>query len=329
MLYQTGDFAIMKRTILDYLGIVVGCIIVSIAFVFFINPYKLVPGGVFGASIVLHNLFPALQVGTFSYMISIPLLFASYFILGKGIGSKTLLASLLSPFIMNVVSSVAYPTKEALRELDPSQLAGGVLDLSNDLILACIIGPVLIGVGEGIMMRCRATSGGSDVVAMLINKFMHIKFSFALLAVDAAVVLFGLLVIGMGFGRDTVDNHSWILSGYSLVCIFIMSKTVSFVVSGSKNNKLMFIVTERNHDDMRNFILNNLDRTATVLPSHGLYHKGEKDVLMMVVRMHEVDIVTTSIKEFDPGVFVIVTDAYDTFGERWKDFPDKSALILS
>lgn len=319
----------MKRTILDYLGIIVGCTIVSIAFVFFINPYKLVPGGVFGTSIVLHNLFPALQVGTFSYMISIPLLIASYFVLGKGIGGRTLLASLLSPFIMNVVSSIAYPNEEALRSLDPTQLAGGVLDLSNDLILACIIGPVLIGLGEGIMMRCRATSGGSDVVAMLINKFLHVRFSFALLAVDATVVLFGLLVIGMGLGQDSVGNHSWILSGYSLICIFIMSKTVAFVVSGSKNNKLMFIVTERNHDEMRKFIVDNMDRTATVLPSHGLYQKGEKDVLMMVVRMHEVDIVTTTIKEFDPGVFVIVTDAYDTFGERWKDFPDKSALLLS
>jgi len=319
----------MKRTILDYLGIIVGCTIVSIAFVFFINPYKLVPGGVFGTSIVLHNLFPALQVGTFSYMISIPLLIASYFVLGKGIGGRTLLASLLSPFVMNVVSSIAYPNEEALRSLDPTQLAGGVLDLSNDLILACIIGPVLIGLGEGIMMRCRATSGGSDVVAMLINKFLHVRFSFALLAVDATVVLFGLLVIGMGLGQDSVGNHSWILSGYSLICIFIMSKTVAFVVSGSKNNKLMFIVTERNHDEMRKFIVDNMDRTATVLPSHGLYQKGEKDVLMMVVRMHEVDIVTTTIKEFDPGVFVIVTDAYDTFGERWKDFPDKSALILS
>lgn len=319
----------MKRTILDYLGIIVGCTIVSIAFVFFINPYKLVPGGVFGTSIVLHNLFPALQVGTFSYMISIPLLIASYFVLGKGIGGRTLLASLLSPFIMNVVSSIAYPNEEALRSLDPTQLAGGVLDLSNDLILACIIGPVLIGLGEGIMMRCRATSGGSDVVAMLINKFLHVRFSFALLAVDATVVLFGLLVIGMGLGQDSVGNHSWILSGYSLICIFIMSKTVAFVVSGSKNNKLMFIVTERNHDEMRKFIVDNMDRTATVLPSHGLYQKGEKDVLMMVVRMHEVDIVTTTIKEFDPGVFVIVTDAYDTFGERWKDFPDKSALMLS
>lgn len=318
----------MKKTIFEYLGIVAGSVVVSIAFVFFINPYKLVPGGVFGTSIVLHNLFPSIQVGTFGYIIGIPLLMASYFILGKGIGAKTLVASLTSPFIMNIISTMAYPDEEALHALDPSRLAGGCIDMSNDLILSCIIGSVLIGFGEGIMMKCRATSGGSDVVAMIIAKFSHMKFSHALLLVDGAVVLFGLLVIGMGIGTESAQGHSWVLSGYSLLCIFMMSQTVAFVVSGAKNNKLMFIVTEKDHEEMRQFILKELDRTATVIPSFGLYKQGEKDTLMMVVRMHEVDIVTSSITEYDPNVFVIVTDAYDTFGERWKDFPDKSAVTI-
>lgn len=318
----------MKRTILDYLGTIVGSIIVSVAFVFFINPYKLVPGGVFGTSIVLHNLFPTVQVGTFSLMISVPLLVSSYFILGKGIGGRTLVVSFVSPFIMNMISSLAYPTEEALHALDPKLLAGGHIDMSNDLILTCIIGSVLIGFGEGIMMKCRATSGGSDVVAMIISKFTHIKFSHALLMVDGAVVLFGLLVIGMGLGTGDVQARSWVLSGYSLLCIFMMSQTVAFVVSGSKNNKLMFIITDKNQKDMRDFILNKLDRTATVIPSSGLYSQSDKETLMMVVRMHEVDIVTSTINEYDPNVFVIVTDAYDTYGERWKDFPDKSALTI-
>ncbi len=107
-----------------------------------------------------------------------------------------------------------------------------------------------------------------------------------------------------------------------------MTKMVEFVVSGNKNNKLMFIVTEKNQEEMRQFVLKELDRTATVFPSHGLYANGEKDTLMMVVRMHEVDIVISRITEFDPNVFVIVTDAYDTFGERWNEFPDGNTLRL-
>ena len=112
----------MKRNIIEYLGIILACFITSVAFVFFINPYKLVPGGVFGTSIVLHNLFPAIQVGTFSYMISIPLLILSYLCLGKNFGVRTVLTALLTPLMMNVLTTLAYPNVEAMQSLDPSHL---------------------------------------------------------------------------------------------------------------------------------------------------------------------------------------------------------------
>lgn len=319
----------MKKTISEYAGILFGCFLTSVAFVFFINPYKLVPGGVFGTSIVLHNLMPAIQVGTFGYMISIPLLILSYFILGKNIGARTLVASLVTPFLMNMLTLIAYPNPEAVQSLDPSLLAGGVIDLSNDLILACIIGPALMGVGEGIMMRCKATSGGSDIVAMIIHKYVRIRFSKALLLVDGVVVLFGLLVIGMGFGSDTVNEHSWVLSGYSLVCIFVASQTVAYVVSGSKSHKLMFIITESHRDDIRDFVLHKLDRTATVLESHGLYTEKKRDTLMIALRLKEVNSVTAGIRELDPTAFVVVTDAYDAYGQRWKELPTKHEIQLS
>lgn len=319
----------MRKQILDYVGIVIGCFIVSVAFVFFINPYKLVPGGVFGTSIVLHSLFPHIQVGTFGYMIAVPLLVLSYLLLGKSIGIKTLVATLVTPFLMNILSSIAYPDATALRNLDSSQLCGGYLDLSDDLILAAVLGPVLVGVGEGIIFRCNATSGGSDIVAMILRKYCHVKFANALMATDGVVVLFGLLVIGMGIGTDAPSEHSWLLSGYSLICIYITSKTISYVISGSKNTKLLFIVTESDSKQMQEFILKRLDRTATVLKSCGLYTRREKDTLMMVVRQQEVDIITKCISEIDPNVFVIVNDCYDIYGYRWKDFPDNSTLTVN
>lgn len=311
-----------RRLLLDYVGIVLGSAIVSLAFVLFINPYKLVPGGVFGTSIVLHNIMPDIQVGTFGYMISIPLLILSYFFLGKGVGAKTLVASLVSPLFMNLFSYCLYPSGEALRTLDPSLLAGGCLDLSHDMIVTCIFGPILIGVGEGFIIRSGATSGGSDIVAMLISKYLRVKFSYALLGVDSAVILFGLVVIGMGLGGGHVESHSWVLSCYSIICICIMSKVVGVVVTGTKNNKLMFIITS-DKERMRSFILEDMDRTATVIPSNGLYSGGERDTLMMVVHMNEVEDVTTTLSEIDPGCFVVVTDAYDAYGERWSDLPDK------
>lgn len=319
----------MKRTIIEYLGILFGCFLTSVAFVYFINPYKLVPGGVFGTSIVLHNLFPAFQVGTFGYMISIPLLVLSYFFLGKHIGARTLVASLVTPFLMNIVSNFAYPDAASLQALDPSKIAGGHMNFSHDLILTCIIGPILVGIGEGIIMKCKATSGGSDIVAMLFHKYLRVKFSHALMAVDAFVVCFGLVVIGFGLGTENTQENSWLLSGYSLICIFLMSRTLSIVLSGTKNHKLMFIITDHDKWAVRDFIIDELDRTATVLMGHGLYSQEEKATLMMVVEMREVEELTTAIAKFDPNVFIIVTDAYDAFGLRWNELPEKNSLHLS
>ena len=108
-----------------------------------------------------------------------------------------------------------------------------------------------------------------------------------------------------------------------------MSRTVAYVASGSKNNKLLFIVADKEPTELREFILHKLDRTATVMDSTGLYSQEGKTTLMMVIHMREVDAVTTAIKGIDPSAFVIVTDAYDAYGKRWKAFPDRRSIELS
>lgn len=317
-----------RKTINEYLTIVVGCLIVSVGFVFFINPYKFVPGGVFGTSIVLHNLMPQLQVGTFSYMISIPLLLLSYFLLGKGLGAKTLFATLVTPCFMNLISRMVYPSEEALQRLSPAEICGGMLNLSDNLMLAVILGSVLIGVGSGFIMKSHATTGGTDIVAMIIHKYLRVRFSNALLTVDGAIVTFGLIVIGFGIGADSPAENTWMLSGYSLICIFIMSRTLAYIASGSKNNKLMFIITPKRDSNLREFIIERLDRTATIVESTGLYSQEGQTTLMMMVRMREVEAVTTAVKSIAPEAFVIVTDAYDAYGKRWKAFPDKHTIEI-
>ena len=94
----------MKKIISSWIGIFVGCTILAAGFVYFINPYNLVPGGVYGASIVLHNLFPSIQVGTFGYMFDIPLLIISVLVLGAKLGARTIVAALFTPLAMNVLS---------------------------------------------------------------------------------------------------------------------------------------------------------------------------------------------------------------------------------
>lgn len=317
----------MKNTLCSWLNILIGCIIVAAGFVFFINPYNIVPGGAYGASIVLHNLFPSIQVGTFGYMFDIPLLVLSVVLLGTKLGARTIAAALTTPLLMNMMSKMAYPTEEALHALDPSQLIGGTMNLSDHLMLACVMGATLIGIGTGIVVRNQATTGGSDIVGMLLQKYCHIRFSKAILLVDGAVVCFGLLVIGFGIGSaEDSTQPSWHLSFYSLIAIFIISRVIAYMINGSKNDKLIFVISDKQMTALHSYILKDLDRTATCIKSSGLYTGKEKEMIFLVVSYKEVAGVKHTIKAADSKAFVVVTDAYDTFGEGWKQLPSPNEI---
>lgn len=317
----------MKKTIYAWASILLGCTILAAGFVFFINPYNIVPGGVYGASIVLHNLFPSIQVGTFGYMFDIPLLILSVILLGAKLGTRTIAAALITPLLMNIMSRFVYPTQEALERLDPTQLLGGTMNMSEHLMLTSIIGATVIGIGTGIVIRNQATTGGSDIVGMLLQKYCHIRFSRAILLVDATVVCFGLLVIGFGIGSANDSTQpSWHLSFYSLISIFVISRVIAYVINGEKNDKLIFIISNKNLPELRRYILEDLDRTATYIKSSGLYTREDKEMIFMVVSYKEVAGLKLKIKEADPHAFVVVTDAYDTFGEGWKQLPSAHEL---
>lgn len=317
----------MKKTLCAWLNILLGCTILAAGFVFFINPYNIVPGGVYGTSIVLHNLFPSIQVGTFGYMFDIPLLILSVVLLGAKLGTRTIAAALITPLIMNVLSELVYPTQEALESLDPEQLLGGVMNMTDHLMLTSIIGAAVIGIGTGIVIRNQATTGGSDIVGMLLQKYCHIRFSNAILLVDGTVVCFGLVVIGFGIGSaDDVSQPSWHLSLYSLISIFIISRVIAYIINGAKNDKLIFVISDKNMHALHEYILKDLDRTATCIKSSGLYTGKEKEMLFLVISNKEVPGVKMTIKMADPDAFVVVTDAYDTFGAGWKELPSANEL---
>ena len=285
----------------------------AVGFVFFINPYNIVPGGVYGASIVLHNLFPGIQVGTFGYMFDIPLLILSVILLGSKLGGRTI--------------ALCYADDEALRILDASLLLGGFLDVSLDILLTCFIGSLVFGIGTVIVVRNQGTTGGSDIVGMLLQKYCHIRFSNAILLVDGAVVCFGLVVIGFGIGNaEDVIRPSWHLSFYSLIAIFIISRVIAYVINGSKNDKLIFVISDSKMTGLHEYILKDLDRTATYIKSSGLYSGADKEMLLLVVSYKEVAGIKLKIKQVDPRAFVIVTDAYDTFGEGWKQLPSPNDI---
>lgn len=326
LLEPVGTFAWWR----SMFAIILGCLIMAVGYSYFVSPYNIVPGGVYGMGIVLHNVFPSIQVGTFGYMIDVPLLASAIIVFGRQFGGRTLFAACLTPGLINLLSWIAFPNQEALEALDPKQLFGGVIDLSNDLMLASLLGAVLIGLGVGLVLRNQATTGGTDIIAMYLQKFAKMKFSTGILLADSCVVLSGLLVIGFGVGsgadREAVEGGSWLLSFYSLITIYVSSRVLAYVIDGASYDKLLFIISENHHAELRDFIIEDMDRSGTYIKGKGMYTDQDREMIFVVVSRKEVHLVQNKVREIDPKAFMVVTDAYETFGEGFKQFPDKDTI---
>ncbi len=287
------------RTLLMLLS---GSLILSAGFVLFMNPYRVVPGGVYGLGIVLHELFPGVQVGTFGLLFDIPLLLIGMKVFGRRFGGKTLIAALMIPLIMNIMT--------ALVGNDPATMFSGRMDLSDDMFLVCIFGGLFIGTGMGLILKTHATSGGTDIIAMLLSRYARLPFSRGVLLADSAVVIVGMIVLG-----------SWRLPLYSLVTIFVSTRMIDLIIDGPSYDKLLFIISEK-QDEIKDFILTNMGRGGTYLPSTGMYTGTHREMIFLVVSRSEVSAVKARIKEIDPAAFVVVVNAHETYGDGFKPFPE-------
>ena len=117
------------------------------------------------------------------------------------------------------------------------------------------------------------------------------------------------------------------LSLYSLICIFISSRVIDHVIDGASYNKLLFIISDDHSEAMRDYIINDMERGATILKASGMYTKEDKEMIFLVVSRREVAQVQRKIKSIDPKAFLVVTDAYDTYGEGFKAFPEDDSIL--
>ena len=169
--------------------------------------------------------------------------------------------------------------------------------------------------------------GGTDITGMLLHKFAKMKFANGVLLSDAFVVLCGLVVIGFGVGLpDGKEGQGLLLSLYSAVCIFVNAKVLGYTIDGASRDKLLYIICDQHSEAMREYILYKLNRGGTYIKAQGLYTRNDKEMIFLVVNRKEVRNVQHKIKEFDPRAFVVVTDAYDTFGEGFKPFPQEDGM---
>ncbi|MFI3314681.1 MAG: YitT family protein [Rikenellaceae bacterium] len=296
--FITTEKLFSREWFLSWAGIIAGSMLVAIAFALFINPYKIVPGGVYGIGVILNNFFPNIKVGTFGLMLDVPLLLISLRIFGATFGAKTVVSALITPIFMNLITTFAGST--------PSEIFDGQMNLSDDMLLAALFGGLIMGSGLGLIFKNKATSGGTDIIAMIITKFTHMQLSKSLIIIEAIVVIIGIIALG-----------DWKLPLYALVSIFACVKMIDYFVEGPSNDKLLYIISEK-HELIRNYILEDLDRGGTYLKANGMYKGADKNMIFVVVSRRELAIFQSFIKTIDPNVFIVIVNAHETLGEGFK-----------
>jgi len=278
--------------VFDYAKVTIGAFILAIGYVLFINPYHIVPGGVYGIGIVVHQLVPAIGVGTFGLILNIPLTLLGIRMLGPKFGIKTIVGMVLSTIFMD---SLTY----YIGENDP-------LGLKNDLLLSSIFGGIIIGLGLGLIFRSKATSGGSDIIAMIISKFTKLPVGQLLITVDSVIVLLGLVVF-----RD------WRIPLYSWITIYITGQVLDLVLDGINYERALIIISDK-HEKIKERILVSLGRGGTYLQGEGMYSNKNKKIIFTVITRREVATLKAMIRMIDPDAFLTVMNTSEILGEGFK-----------
>lgn len=277
-----------------YSLILLGSFLVAIGYVFFMTPHKIIPGGVYGISIVLHYLIGS-PIGLTALLFNIPLTIIAVKILGPRFGAKTVTGFIATSFFVDL----------------QFYLWPGVNLTGDDTLLAAIFGGLTIGLGVGFIFKARATSGGSDVISMIIAKYTKLPLGQIMIFVDSVIVIFGLVAFG-----------DWKMPLYAWVTIFIIGKVVDTVLQGISYDKTIFIVSDK-HELIRDKIINDLNRGGTFIDGTGMYNGAEKKIIFTVVNRREVAILEEHIHSIDPEAFLTVIDANEIIGKGFKSLDEK------
>lgn len=283
-----------RKWFVNYIMIVIGSFILAAGFVLFITPYKIVPGGVYGISIVLHYLLGT-PVGLVALGFDIPLTIIGIKVLGPRFGVKTVVGFVLTALF---VDSLTYFYGEA-------PLVVG------DALLSSIFGGVFVGLGLGLIFKAKATSGGSDIIAMIVAKYTRLPIGQLMIFVDSVIVLAGLIAF-----------QDWKIPLYSLIVIFITGKVIDVVLQGISYDKTLFIISDK-FDEIRDKVINDLNRGGTFLHGSGMYKRDEKTLIFTVVNRREVSILEDYINKIDPKAFLIVINANEILGKGFKSLEEK------
>ena len=280
---------ITRQAVKDYLLLTIGTLFIAVGVYFFKFPNHFSTGGVSGISIILGYYVPGLSAGAFVFIINAALLVLGFGVFGRSFGLRTAYASTL-------LSSVIWVLERVIPLSNP---------LTSQPLLELIYAVALPAVGSAILFNIDGSSGGTDIIAMILKKYTSLHIGNALFFVDFAITLAAMLAFGVETGL------------FSILGLLIKALAVDMVLENIKVNKCFHIITATPEPILR-YIVDKLHRGATVLNGEGAYTHENRTVLLTVVDRSQAVRLRKFAKETDPHCFILITNTGEIIGKGFR-----------
>jgi len=282
----------VKKNIMREFGqgiyIIIGSAVMALAYNLFLIPHHIVPGGAGGVAMIL-NYFFATPVGLTILVVNIPLFLIGIRTFGRAYGVKSIIGIAVSSLLIDGFTYIFH-----------------IGSATDNPILACIFGGIMLGAGLGLVFRGGGSTGGSDIVGMVLNRYTNFSTGTAILVVDFVVIS----AAGLCFGQFETA-----LYGY--LNLYLQTRAIDLVLEGLSYTRALFIISD-SAQAIAESITSRMNRGATVLNATGAYSQEKKDMVFSVMAKREISRAREIVRETDPHAFVIITDVYEVLGEGFK-----------
>lgn len=277
----------MKQNVKEYGIITLGVILVAVALEYFFIPNNLAAGGVSGLSVVISHYFPSLTVGALTLIMNIILFVIAFIVVGGDFGFKTIYASFGLSFLLWFMDAFIHPQA-----------------ITTDLLISSVFGTVLTAIGLAMVFNVNASTGGTDILAKILNKYTSFNMGISLLCVDFLVTFLGAITFGIDKGF------------YALLSVLLNGPLIDKIIAFLNQKKEITIISDKNKE-IANFIINELKSGCTALEGSGLYSKKEKQIIYSVLSKKELEKLKEFIESIDPEAFFTIGQIEEVQG---KDF---------
>lgn len=276
-----------KEFSLDLLKMTIGTLIMAIGIEQFLLPNQLSTGGFSGIGTVIYYT-TGISVGTIMLLLNIPLFIIAYFKVGKKFFINAVIGTFLLSYFLNIFQKIE--------------------SVTDDRILACLYGSVIVGIGTAIVLKANGSTGGTELLANVIRRYKpEMKTGTLMIIFDTLIVI-----------ANTIFFREIEVALYSALAIYIMGKILDIFFEGIDFAKMLLIISPK-WEQISDAINKELRRGSTALYGKGMYKKQDKNILLCVMSRTEIREARIIIETIDPSAFIVITNAREVYGEGFKE----------